>query len=444
MLSQSGTVVFRVTNVTAGDSVIINFNGSYVNYGIVASDSTALNITVTDYNQGIYDVTAITYDLAENLGTVSEELTDFTIDTTIPTKPNVPDLQSGSDSGTDDSDNITSDYSPTFDITGLTATDSVYLYINDDIALRDVVSSGTSISLTSPNQPNSIYTISVKAIDKAGNLSLKSNEISVTIDTISPSQPNAVDLISTDDSGFNDDDDYTNVVLPSFDLTGLTAATPVDSLRLFVNGVISHAAYMSQVSRDTFQLGNVLTDGTHSVTLIAIDAAGNTSQASAAFPIAIDLLAPSAPSGVDLKDDSDTGTSNSDDLTRDLTPEFTFSNVTAGDSVFAVGTWLPTASEIICGRGLSSGVTIDIATTVPLWDNTGVSITGYAMDLAGNISDTSNALAIITDNSPAVKETCILLYNGLFAISLATISDPKYKYSESPPVNPEKSNLTVV
>lgn len=92
-----------------------------------------------------------------------------------------------------------------------------------------------------------------------------------------------------------------------------------------------------------------------------------------------------------------------------MTPEFTFSNVTSGDSVFAVGTWLPTASEIICGRGLSSGVTIDIATTVPLWDNTGVSITGYAMDLAGNISDTSSALAMIIDNLPPDPPTTAVL-----------------------------------
>ena len=153
------TVVFRVTTVTAGDSVFIKFDGTKVANGVVATDSTAINIQVTDHNEGVYSVTAVTKDLAGNAGTVSDALSDFTIDTSKPTKPGAPDLQSGLDTGISSVDNLTSDYNPTFDITSLTATDSVYLFFGNDIVSRNVLSSGTSISLTAANQPNATFRI---------------------------------------------------------------------------------------------------------------------------------------------------------------------------------------------------------------------------------------------------------------------------------------------
>ena len=66
-----------------------------------------------------------------------------------------------------------------------------------------------------------------------------------------------------------------------------------------------------------------LTDGSYAVTAKATDAAGNESGASAALTITIDSSVPSAPSTPDLAPSSDTGSSNTDNITGDTTPTFT-------------------------------------------------------------------------------------------------------------------------
>ena len=110
------------------------------------------------------------------------------------------------------------------------------MYFGNNIIARNVVASGTSITLTSANQPNATNTVTARARDKAGNLSSASNAVTVRIDTTRPGKPNTPDLLAAYDSGFDDTDDYTNIDQPYFDLTGLSVT--IDSLRLLIGGVI--------------------------------------------------------------------------------------------------------------------------------------------------------------------------------------------------------------
>src|SRR5205814_8915380 len=62
--------------------------------------------------------------------------------------------------------------------------------------------------------------------------------------------------------------------------------------------------------------------GAHTITAKATDVAGNVSVASAGLGITIDTSAPSAPATPDMTAATDTGTSSSDDITKNNTPSF--------------------------------------------------------------------------------------------------------------------------
>ena len=64
-------------------------------------------------------------------------------------------------------------------------------------------------------------------------------------------------------------------------------------------------------------------DGVQSTTATAADKFGNLSAASPAMSVTIDTVAPAAPSAPDLTAVSDTGVSNTDNITNLKTPTFT-------------------------------------------------------------------------------------------------------------------------
>lgn len=65
---------------------------------------------------GSHTIAATATDLAGNTSSVSSGLT-ITIDTTAPTAPSALDLQAASDLGDSNTDDITSDNTPTIDVT---------------------------------------------------------------------------------------------------------------------------------------------------------------------------------------------------------------------------------------------------------------------------------------------------------------------------------------
>ncbi|MFA4880246.1 MAG: HYR domain-containing protein [Candidatus Doudnabacteria bacterium] len=93
-------------------------------------------------------------------------------DTTPPVAPDAPDLQAASDTGSSDTDNITNDNTPSFDITGLESNSTVTVYDGSNILGTMVIPGGYTFGTFTPASPmnEGIYVITATQTDAAGNV----------------------------------------------------------------------------------------------------------------------------------------------------------------------------------------------------------------------------------------------------------------------------------
>lgn len=304
------------------------------------------------------------------------------IDLTAPAPPSLPDLVAASDSGVSNADNITTESNPTFSGTAeadaLVSLNRISFYFDGVIGRGNA--EGGSWRITNLGAIEGTYQVRATATDAAGNVSMPSPLLSLTVDRTSPAAPTALDLAAASDLGRSATDDLTNVTTPT--ITGsaenLASVTLSDG-----NNEVGTANSDGSWSLVT----STLPEGSRSLTATATDLAGNTSVPSAALAVAIDTTAPGTPSIPDLTVASDSGVSNTDDITSDNTPEFSgtaeagadvniFDGVTAAGAARSNGSWSATVSA------LADGVH---------------NITAAATDAAGNISPASGARSITID-----------------------------------------------
>jgi hypothetical protein len=133
-----------------------------------------------------------------------------------------------------------------------------------------------------------------------------------------------------------------------------------------------------------------LAAGVHSITAKAADMAGNVGIASATLSITIDTTAPTAPSRPDLIASSDSGVSNTDNITNVKTPTFTGTAETGSTVTLFDG-------AAVVGTGVANNGQWTIATSA-LADGSHP-ITAKATDVAGNIGVASASLAVTIDTT---------------------------------------------
>lgn len=179
--------------------------------------------------------------------------------------------------------------------------------------------------------------------DPAMGRSQLSPQLTVTIDSTPPDPSTVPDLLASSDSGVFDDDDVTNIFAPAFD--GVGPANHKIRILAARNGgpfvTIGQGVIGSDLTDDPTPNGlgawevtvEPLTDGMYEVLAIVEDAAGNQSTASEALTIYIDTIQPNTPV-LDLDAASDSGRSDTDDITNDNTPTV----ITTADDPFVVGT----------------------------------------------------------------------------------------------------------
>ncbi|MDP7014778.1 MAG: Ig-like domain-containing protein [Pirellulaceae bacterium] len=218
------------------------------------------------------------------------------------------------------------------------------------------------------------------------------NDVVINIvDNTPPAPPSDPDLDGGSDSGSSDTDAYTNVTLPSFSGTAEAGST-VD---LFSNlaGALGTATAHAITGAWSIVSSVNLADSVHQITATATDAAGNTSASSNATSVTIDTIAPPVPGTPDLAAASDTGPSSIDDNTSDNTP-----TLSGGAEANAIVELFAGAASV--GQTVSNGAWV--LTTGSINDGNHL-FTAVATDVAGNLSGSSTALAVVIDTvSPDV------------------------------------------
>ena len=243
----------------------------------------------------------------DRAGNYSSAQVSTVIDTTAPPVPSMPDLQSESDTGVSDSDDLTRADSLAFDFT---KSGPYFRFYRDGTVVSGAYEEGSTYGLTGESEGTWNYAVS--AVDVAGNEAPLSTGLEVVIDRTAPAMPARPDLQAASDSGISEQDNITNVSEPAFNVL------PTGSyFRFYRDG--------SQISGD-YELGHTYTpspqaDGEWDYSTAAVDAAGNESAASNALQVTIDTGAPSEPHAPDLQEGSDTGISDND-VTADKAPAF--------------------------------------------------------------------------------------------------------------------------
>ncbi len=227
----------------------------------------------------------------------------------IPT-PYAPNLQSTSDTpipphpgfiaGTTDTDNITSDTSPTFNVGNIAASSKVELLRNGAVVATLLNVGPGTVALTDPGVPangNFIYT--ARQYAAGGQVSALSAELQVTIDSTLPAAPSAPDLQAGSDTGSSSTDNVTSDSTPTFDIGNSVANATLQLLR---DGVV--VATLVNVGPGIVAIMDPAAPlGTFTYTARQFDLAGNASTSSAGLSVTIASQPPLPPPSNDFDGD---------------------------------------------------------------------------------------------------------------------------------------------
>lgn len=306
-VTNADSLTFRVTfdegvqNVTGDDFAASGVTGESL--GVVAQSATVYDVTVSGGDtasfsgavglslaggQNITDLASSPNALTNTTPTGANE--GYTLDNTAPAAPSTPDMTAGSDSGSSNTDNITSDTTPTFTGTAeANATVTVLSSVAGSLGSTTADGSGNWTFTPGAGLASGAHTITATAADSLGNTSAASSGLAITIDATAPSAPSTPDMTAGSDLGVSSTDNITSDTTPSF--TGTAEANAIVTVISSVDGTLG-AASADGSGAWSYTAGSALTAGAHNIFATATDVAGNTSSSSTALAITIETGAP--------------------------------------------------------------------------------------------------------------------------------------------------------
>ncbi|MBX3653121.1 MAG: Ig-like domain repeat protein [Ramlibacter sp.] len=353
----------------------------------VGANTWSLATTLTASNTLRVRVT----DTAGNSGTAASQA--YVLDATAPAAPSTPDLATASDSGSSSTDNITNVTTPT--ITGTAEAGAlVTLYDTDGTTvLGTATATGGNWSIVTTALGQGAHTLTAKATDAAGNTSVASSGLGITIDTTAPAAPSTPDLATASDSGSSNTDNITNVTTPT--ITGTAEAGAL--VTLYDTDGTTVLGTATATGGNWSIVTTALGQGAHTLTAKATDAAGNTSVASSGLGICHQHHSARRLEHPDLATASDSGSSSTDNITNVTTP-----TITGGQRPGAVVTLYDTDGTTVLGTATATGGNWSIVTTA--LGQGAHTLTAKATDAAGNTSVASSGLGITIDTTaPAYR-----------------------------------------
>ncbi len=183
----TNTTTPALTGMAEPNSNVAISRGTIVVGSVTADAQGKWSMSIdTPLPEGTHEFTSIATDLAGNESTTSPALT-IVVDNTAPTSPSATDLEADSDTGVSDADNITSDNTPV--LSGRADIGSTVIISSDqDGTLGSTTADGSSGTWTfiCPVLSQGVHAISAKSADAAGNESVASLNLNVTIDNEAP------------------------------------------------------------------------------------------------------------------------------------------------------------------------------------------------------------------------------------------------------------------
>ncbi|WP_143473853.1 Ig-like domain-containing protein [Limnohabitans sp. G3-2] len=389
-------VIGGAATVAAGETLTVTVNGATYTTTVDAFGAWRIDLGSATPSSGslaalvdgqTYSITATVTDVAGNSSS-DASTGELRIDTSLPPAPSAPDMTPGTDHGASNSDNITRDSTPDFTVDPPPSGSSLVLYVNG-VAVPATYANGT----LTPNSPlgEGVHTITYAFKDANNQVGTASPPLAIQIDTNAPNKPAAPDMTdATDSAGTSNSDNITRDTTPDF---AVTPPPTGGSLVLYVNGQVVLATYNAITG--TVTPNAPLPEGAHTITYTVVDEAGNASPASDPLSITIDSVAEATPAAPDMSAATDSGTSSTDNITRDDTPDFDVTPPPTGGTITLFVNGVLTPAFYAAGK---------LTPLSPLPEGTH-SVTYALTDVAGNTS-TSPALSITIDkaatNAPVV------------------------------------------
>ncbi|MEZ3500634.1 Ig-like domain-containing protein [Pantoea sp. KPR_PJ] len=385
-------------NAEAGSIVTIS-DGTTVLGSTTAAADGSWRFTTPALTEGDHSLTTTVTDRAGNVSASGEAIT-LTVDTLPPAT--ATDLLLGSDEGGTvvpvASGGVTSDTTPV--LSGSAEPGSLVTVSDGDNVLGSVTADQDgNWRYTTPELDEGEHSLTATVTDAAGNVSAPSAPVLITVDTTPPAV--AADLLlSNDQSG-----------TPVAVVGGLTNdPTPVLSGTAEAGGIVT--VFDGEAVLGSVTVGSdgswsfitpALSEGDHSLTATVTDAAGNSSQPTAALVITIDTTPPVAAADVLLTNDQSGAPVLSGGLTNDATPVLS-GTAAAGSTI-----------TVYDGEALLGTTTTDAdgnwSFTSPALDDGSHSLTATVTSAAGNVSAPTEALGFTVDTQPPAIATDLALNN---------------------------------
>ncbi len=276
-----------LTGTAEALAAITLFVGSkVVGTGTATADGT-WTITTDALADGAHPIRARATDAAGNISALSDALS-IVIDTTV-APAGRPDLVAASDSGVSNTDNTTRVATPVFQGRA-EAGATVTLFDSGTAIGSGKAGADLNWSIKSAALADGMHSIRAVVTDLAGNATLLSDALVVTVDTLAPATPASLRLLAASDSGVSPIDLLTNVVTTTLRGTGEAGTT----VTLFDGSTVVGSAKVSAAGVWSIKT-TALADGVHRLGARATDVAGNVGALSARLAVTIDTTGPSAP-----------------------------------------------------------------------------------------------------------------------------------------------------
>ncbi|MBP5076234.1 Ig-like domain repeat protein, partial [Pseudomonas chlororaphis] len=332
-----------------GDTVQIRDNDVVIGE-VVIGDGGEWSFTPPALSDGDHSLTVVVKDPAGNTSSESESI-DLKIDTVAPEAPTFNTLPGATNEN------------PTLSGTGIPGETIVIRDNGSEIGSVVIKPDGSWSFTPSPALAEGEHSLTVEAVDAAGNVSSSSETQPVVIDTAVPDAPT-----------FNTLPGATNEN-PTLSGTGI----PGETIVIRDNGTEIGSVVVQEDGNWSFTPSPALSEGEHSLTVEAVDAAGNVS-ASEPRPVVIDTAVPDAP-------------------TFNSLPGATNQNPTLS------GTGIPGETIVIRDNGSEIGSVVIKPdgswsfTPSPALAEGEHSLTVEAVDAAGNVSSSSETQPVVIDTA---------------------------------------------